>query len=150
MDQVQGGATEFRLPLTVDPRELGRVRRMVLAHLRMWRLVEVVDPAQEIVTELLTNVHRHADGRAVLTLLPSRGLLEIVVSDRSRALPVVAEPDLEATSGRGMLMVVALSDAWWAEPTAVGKEVHVIVRACRRTEEEQASVEPRRPARCPA
>ncbi|KND32054.1 ATP-binding protein [Streptomyces acidiscabies] len=114
---------EFRLPLFVEPEELRWVRRVVGTHLRLWGLDPVADDALEVVTELLTNVHRYAGGFAVLVLHASACELRVTVSDRSRVLPVVREPDWEAQSGRGMLLVAALTDWWRAEPTDTGKDV---------------------------
>lgn len=116
--------SEYRLPLTVEPSGLERIRRIVRAHLRHWGADELADDACEIVTELLTNVHRHAGGRAVLLLRRSPGLLRITVSDRSQCLPVVKEPDWESLNGRGMFLVEALADEWKAVPTVTGKDVH--------------------------
>ncbi|MGO4420465.1 hypothetical protein AB4Z54_17480 [Streptomyces sp. MCAF7] len=56
----------------VNPSELHGVRRIVRAHLRLWGLQEMIEDTLEIVTELLTNVHRHAGGRAVLLLIGRR------------------------------------------------------------------------------
>ncbi|MFI2616663.1 ATP-binding protein [Streptomyces sp. NPDC018584] len=118
---------EFRLSLTVKPEGLHRIRRMVFAHLRLWRSTELSDDALKIVTELLSNVHKHAGGRAVLLLQVTRESLRITVSDRSEKMPVVREPDWQATSGRGMLLISALSDEWRAVRTPTGKDVYVIL-----------------------
>lgn len=120
---AQEAHREFRLPLSVEPEELYWVRRLVRTHVRSWQLDELVDDAVEVVTELLTNVHRYADGLALLVLRATAHELRITVSDRSPALPVVREPDWEAQSGRGMLLVAGLSDWWKAEPTERGKDV---------------------------
>lgn len=114
---------ELRLPLLVEPEELRRVRRIVGTHVRAWGLDAVLDDTLEVVTELLTNVHRYAGGLALLVLRACAHELRITVSDRSRVLPVVREPDWEARSGRGMLLVTALTDWWRAELTATGKDV---------------------------
>ncbi len=116
---------ELRLPLTVEPEGLHRIRRIVFAHLRYQDLVELADDALKIVTELLSNVHKHAGGRAVLLLQFHPDVLRITVSDRSTDMPVVRQPDWEATSGRGMFLIDALSDDWRAVPTAAGKDIYV-------------------------
>jgi len=121
--RVQQARQDLRLPLFVEPEALRWVRRVVGTHLRLRGLEPVTDDALEVVTELLTNVHRYTDGFAVLELDVSDGELLVTVSDRSRALPVLKEPDWDAQSGRGMLLVAALTDWWRAERTDTGKDV---------------------------
>jgi len=121
--QAQQVHHEFRLPLFVEPEELRWVRRVVGTHVRTCGIDAVLDDALEVVTELLTNVHRYAGGLAVLVLRVAADELRITVSDRSRALPVVREPDWEVQSGRGMLLVAGLTEWWRAETTATGKDV---------------------------
>ncbi|MDJ0463120.1 ATP-binding protein [Streptomyces sp. H27-C3] len=116
---------EFRLPLTVDPRDLHRIRRIVRAHLLLWQLGALVDDAQKIVTELLANVYKHAGRQAVLSLQGSRGELRITVSDRSPDMPIVKEPDWDSTTGRGLFLVEALAEDWTCVPTPTGKDVQV-------------------------
>ncbi|MER7791133.1 ATP-binding protein [Streptomyces sp. NPDC097640] len=123
MSHVNDGLREFRLSLVVKPSELPGVRRIVRAHLRLWGLQELIEDTLEIATELLTNVHRHAGGRAVLLLQRSPGLLRITVSDRSPRMPVVKRPDWTSLTGRGMFLVDALADEWKAVPTETGKDV---------------------------
>ncbi|RDG35062.1 ATP-binding protein [Streptomyces corynorhini] len=114
---------QYRLLLTVRPCELPGIRSKTANRLRLWGLEHLKDDSCAIVTELLANVHRHADGRAVLLLQRWPDRLLITVSDRSRELPVVKEPDWTAESGRGMYVIEALADWWRAEPTATGKDI---------------------------
>ncbi|GAQ58591.1 ATP-binding protein [Streptomyces acidiscabies] len=123
VEHAQDAYEEFRLPLFVEPEELHWVRRVVRSHVRLWGLDAVLDDALEVVTELLTNVHRYAGGIALLVLQYYGDELRITVSDRSRVLPVVKEPDWDAQSGRGMLLVSALTEWWRAEATVGGKDV---------------------------
>lgn len=120
---------EYRMAFVVQPEELKRVRRTVRAHLRIWRLDELIDDTLEIVTELLANVYRHAGGEAVLLLQGSPGLLHITVSDQSTRMPVVKEPDWASLTGRGMFLVNELADEWKAVPTATGKDIYVTLAA---------------------
>ncbi|WP_405610028.1 ATP-binding protein [Streptomyces sp. NBC_01508] len=111
------------MPLTVRPCELPGIRSEFANRLRLWGLEHLTDDACAIVTELLANVHRHADGRAVLLLQKWPGRLVITVSDRSKALPVAKEPDWTAESGRGLCVIAALADSWRAVPTSTGKDI---------------------------
>ncbi|AXG81009.1 ATP-binding protein [Streptomyces paludis] len=121
---------QYRLLLTVRLSELPGIRRKITGRLRLWDLEHLADDTCAIVTELLANVHRHADGRAVLLLRRWPGRLLITVSDRSRELPAAKEPDWIAESGRGLCIVDALADWWRAEPTATGKDITASL-ACR-------------------
>ncbi|MFJ2111825.1 ATP-binding protein [Streptomyces sp. NPDC087850] len=114
---------QYRLLLTVRPAELPGIRRKIGARLGRWGLEDLAGDTCVIVTELLANVHRHADGRAVLLLQKWPDRLVITVSDRSGELPVVKEPDWAAESGRGLCVIAALADWWRAEPTATGKDI---------------------------
>lgn len=132
MAHTQDQMREFRLPLTVHPEKLHRIRRMVFAYLRLWQLGELSDDALKIVTELLSNVHKHVEGRrAVLRLQATTDSLLITVSDRSERMPVVCEPDWDSTSGRGIFLINGLSDEWRAVRTATGKDVFVTLAVSR-------------------
>lgn len=124
------GTRQYRQELTADPERIGQVRRIVTAFTRYWGLdSELTASALICVTELLANVHRHADtGGCVLLVQTSDSGLRIVVSDHSPVLPVVVEPDWLAESGRGMAIVSATAYTWGAEPTSTGKDVWVELR----------------------
>jgi anti-sigma regulatory factor (Ser/Thr protein kinase) len=107
------------------PSRIGQVRRIVSAQLRYWHLDPLIDRAALGVTELLTNVHRHAQPDKTCTveieLLLDR--LKVSVRDHDPRLPVVgnidgsdADADTLATCGRGLAMVAAVSESWGARP----------------------------------
>jgi len=121
--------TRYQQELTVGPESLGRVRRIVAALLRHWRLGALADSALVCVTELLANVSRHVvPGECVLLLEDTSSGVRIVVSDSSARLPVVREPDWSAESGRGMLLISTVAARWGATPTCEGKDVWVELR----------------------
>ncbi|WP_369387542.1 ATP-binding protein [Streptomyces sp. CG1] len=106
------------------PSRIGQVRRIVSAQLRYWHMDPLIDRAALGVTELLSNVHRHArpdkSCTVELELAPDR--LTVSVRDHDPRLPVVADAAhvLEAaplaTCGRGLAMVAAVSESWGARP----------------------------------
>ncbi|WP_245667047.1 ATP-binding protein [Actinomadura latina] len=80
--------------------------------------------ARTVVTELVTNVHRHTDTE----LIPIRLLLEdghtvVEVEDRSDELPVVHAEDDTAESGRGLLMMSMLVQDWGVRALDEGGKV---------------------------
>ncbi|MFE5813899.1 ATP-binding protein [Streptomyces sp. NPDC056479] len=103
------------------PSRIGQVRRIVSAHLRYWHLDPLIDRAALGVTELLTNVHQHAQPDKMCTveleLLLDR--LMVSVHDHDPRLPVVVDvghADSLATCGRGLAMVAAVSESWGVRP----------------------------------
>jgi len=100
------------------PSRIGQVRRIVSAQLRYWHLDPLIDPAALGVTELLTNVHQHAQPDKTCTveieLLLDR--LTVSVHDHDPRLPVVEDADPSATCGRGLAMVAAVSESWGVRP----------------------------------
>ncbi len=109
------------MELQALPSRIGQVRRIVSAHLRYWHLDPLIDRAALGVTELLTNVHQHAQPDKLCTveleLLLDR--LTVSVRDHDPRLPVVedmGEIAPLATEGRGLAMVAAMSESWGARP----------------------------------
>lgn len=100
------------------PSRIGQVRRIISAQLRYWHLDPLIDPAALGVTELLTNVHRHAHPDKTCTvdveLLLDR--LTVSVHDHDPRLPTVHDADSSATHGRGLALVAAVSESWGVRP----------------------------------
>jgi len=96
------------------PSRIGQVRKIVAAQLRYWRLDPLIDPASLGVTELLANVHRHAgpDKRCSVELVFFWDRLTVSVRDHDGRLPRVRAAGMQATSGRGLALVAAVSESW--------------------------------------
>lgn len=109
------------MELQALPSRIGQVRRIVSAQLRYWHLDPLIDRAALGVTELLSNVHRHArpDKSCIVELELLVDRLTVSVRDHDPRLPVVADAtDVAplATCGRGLAMVAAMSESWGARP----------------------------------
>lgn len=106
------------MELQALPPRIGQVRRIVSAQLRYWHLDPLIDRAALGVTELLSNVHRHAEPDKHCTveieLLLDR--LTVSVRDRDPRLPVVRDAESYATCGRGLALVAAVSECWGVRP----------------------------------
>lgn len=106
------------MELQALPSRIGQVRRIVSAQLRYWHVDSLIDRASLGVTELLSNVHRHARPDKICTvemeLLLDR--LKVSVHDHDPRLPVMADAGPLATCGRGLAMVAAMSESWGAVP----------------------------------
>ncbi|MCY0946578.1 ATP-binding protein [Streptomyces antarcticus] len=132
------------------PCRIGQIRRIVSAQLRHWQLDPLIDRAALGVTELLSNVHRHAqpDKTCTVEIELRLGRLTVSVIDSDPRLPVLREVRAEAldTCGRGLALVEAVSEAWGARNRSdgSGKVVWFSLRAA------PASAPPARPVRISA
>ncbi|MFF2779185.1 ATP-binding protein [Streptomyces sp. NPDC058052] len=124
----------YAVELQALPPRIGQIRRIVATHLRRWKLDDLVDPVALGVTELLSNVHRHAqpDKECTVELELLLDRLTVSVGDNDPRIPVAAEPAAEdlwdepdtlATSGRGLAIVGALSDSWGVRPRGASGKV---------------------------
>ncbi|MEU6444084.1 ATP-binding protein [Streptomyces sp. NPDC047046] len=107
------------------PSRIGQVRRIVSAQLRYWHLDALIDEAILGVTELLTNVHRHAESDKTCSVEIEflLGVLTVSVRDRDPRSPELRRaPDTE-TCGRGLALVAAVSESWGVRPDERGKVV---------------------------
>ncbi|MEU6183687.1 ATP-binding protein [Streptomyces coeruleorubidus] len=103
--------------------QIGALRRIVAAYLDLWQMTGLAEAAAASVTELLTNVVRHASGECELLMRELEDGLLVVVTDFSPE-PVNFPPATQdAERGRGMALVHALTDEMGVEYTPVGKQV---------------------------
>lgn len=84
---------------------------------------DLVDSVLLTVTELITNAHKHAHSDAQLVLTWDSTCLHVSVHDASPKPPAPADRGLDATGGRGLMIVEALSDSWEHHPQRDGKTV---------------------------
>jgi serine phosphatase RsbU (regulator of sigma subunit)/anti-sigma regulatory factor (Ser/Thr protein kinase) len=109
-----------------DPEGLADARLALRQALTAWGLEDLADDIELAAGELLVNVLLHTEGGAVLTLevLPEPvRRVRLSVQDRSSVWPRRRSPGEAATSGRGLLMIDVLADAWGVEPRGEGKAV---------------------------
>ncbi|MET9295625.1 SpoIIE family protein phosphatase [Streptomyces sp. NPDC003077] len=121
----ENGQPRLRLRVhQADPAGAAEVRSALRRTLDQWRAGEVAYDIEVAATELITNALTHTESGALVCMelmdcTPRRIRLE--VEDRSSELPQVRAPGETATSGRGLLLVQALSSDWGAEPRGAGK-----------------------------
>ncbi|WP_078627310.1 ATP-binding protein [Streptomyces exfoliatus] len=124
----------YAVELHALPSRIGQVRRIVSAHLRHWHLDALIDHAALGVTELLTNVHRHAqpDKRCTVEIELLLDRLTVSVRDHDPRIPQAGTPDdgdgldafeALATSGRGLAIVGAVSESWGVRPCGADGKV---------------------------
>jgi len=99
-----------------------RARSLIRRPLRRWGLAELQPTAELLVSELVTNAVRYAQGKIGLRLILERGLV-CEVLDESAALPRLRHPDDSDERGRGLQVVSQLAQRWGARRAAAGKIV---------------------------
>jgi anti-sigma regulatory factor (Ser/Thr protein kinase) len=100
--------------------------RLVLAE---WGLARLAEDAEVVTAELMTNAIEHAGGRYVRLLLRSDGEAAcILVWDESFVAPVpVTDDEPDSPSGRGLVIVSALSQRWGYYRNGDGKFVWAVL-----------------------
>ncbi|GAA2295425.1 SpoIIE family protein phosphatase [Streptomyces kunmingensis] len=109
-----------------DPEGLADTRAALREHLALWGLGTVADDVEVAAGELLVNALVHTEGGAILTLEVLSGppcRVRLWVKDRSSTRPRRKDPGETATSGRGLLLVEAVTSCWGVEPRGEGKAV---------------------------
>ncbi|HYH52288.1 MAG TPA: ATP-binding protein [Acidimicrobiia bacterium] len=96
-------------------------RRFVRAALESVEAEPVVVETAELLTdELVTNAIVHAQCKSYLFIRALRGSVRVEVTDPDDRLPAMAAPDADALGGRGLVIVNGLASAWGVERAADG------------------------------
>ena len=105
-----------------------------LRALRRWATEQLAGrqfPVEEIVlvlSELATNVERHAEGWLTVDLVETQGVLLVAVTDPSvDRFPAPRNVGPEELTGRGLLVVASLSLAWGVVVRSASKTVWAAV-----------------------
>ncbi|OIJ86807.1 SpoIIE family protein phosphatase [Streptomyces colonosanans] len=124
MARVQGLPAEsvgdWTLPR--EPRSVGRAREYARRRLLTWDLEPLVDTAELLVSELVTNALRYGEGEIRLRLLLDRTLV-CEVWDAGLVQPRRRRARDTDEGGRGLQLVGLLSAAWGSRRTPRGKTV---------------------------
>lgn len=84
---------------------------------------ELLEAAELLVTELVTNSVLHASSAPQLEVRIDEQRLRVEVHDADPTLPVLKDPGPAATGGRGVLLLDRMASRWGAEPHEAGKVV---------------------------
>ncbi len=110
-----------RIVLTPNSGSVAIARRWTTDQTNGLGLGNLAETVSLLVSELVTNVVLHAQTECELTVRAHRGGIRVEVIDGSDQFPVGAvAPDPLALSGRGMLLVDALSSAHGSEAAPGG------------------------------
>ncbi|MFG3037248.1 ATP-binding protein [Streptomyces sp. NPDC048330] len=119
------------LTLATTPNAVRWARLHTTDTLSRWRVpAKVIETVELIVSELTTNAVQHPEeGEQVspysslstlrtfeLVLQIGNGAVRVSVWDNDEQAPVLKQPGVDATSGRGILLVAAMSSKWGHYP----------------------------------
>lgn len=108
-----------------DAVSVGEARRFVHAALLDWKMPELADLAELVVSELASNAVMHAR-RATFRVTLARlndSRARVAVVDHSPNLPQRVDAADDDAHGRGLAIVEAVSTEWGTEPLRWGKRV---------------------------
>ena len=114
-----------RVRLTTGPAAAAEARGQVRVAIRDWKIPVDPDIAILLASDLITNAIMHGAGATITVAIRcSRGHLRIDVYDKSRYRPVGANDLVDAGTGRGLVLVAALSADWGSVRTPAGKALY--------------------------
>lgn len=116
---------DHRVCFRLEP-ELTSVRHarsLIRDPLKGWGLEDLIDSSELLVSELVTNAIRYANGEILLRLILEPDYLTCEVHDSSPALPRVLQADKDAENGRGLHVVSLMASRWGVRRTPGGKVV---------------------------
>ncbi|MCI2237455.1 SpoIIE family protein phosphatase [Paenibacillus sp. TRM 82003] len=116
---------EAALPLPADVRAVAQSRAFLRTALDAWDAAELLDEAELVLSELVTNALVHTDSATGVLLRYDRAArrLTISVQDRSTRHPRERHADPDALGGRGLGIVEAVADDWGVSLEGEGKTV---------------------------
>ncbi|GGV02789.1 magnesium or manganese-dependent protein phosphatase [Streptomyces filipinensis] len=110
-----------------EPDRIAEARRHLRELLHDWAGADQVDAAVLLVSEMVTNVLVHTDADALLlaevTGEAGARWLRVQVTDTGDDLPHRRRPGELASSGRGLMLIELLADAWGVDPRGEGKSI---------------------------
>jgi anti-sigma regulatory factor (Ser/Thr protein kinase) len=124
--QVTDTPSEYHAEFAVGEHSARHLRRILRIRLIASGLAEGADAAELALTELVANVVRHVPGRRCrICFLLQPGGVRVEVADACPELPVRAIGDELGDSGRGLVIVDAVTDRWGVavRPDGRGKTV---------------------------
>ncbi|GGX67914.1 SpoIIE family protein phosphatase [Streptomyces fructofermentans] len=106
--------------LPSDPAAVAEVRKRTSRQLGEWGLDELTFTTELVVSELVTNAIRHAEGPIRLRLIVSRALV-CEVWDASPTAPHLRHPRTTDEGGRGLFLISQFTQRWGTRYTRDGK-----------------------------
>ena len=116
------GVARVALPHSDQAPAMGRA--FVAEHLRRWKLDALVETAELLTSELVTNAVVHARSASTLSVGQNGSTIRVELLDRGHG-PVALRRSAPGAigGGRGLFMVDQLASAWGSGDTAAGTTV---------------------------
>jgi anti-sigma regulatory factor (Ser/Thr protein kinase) len=116
--EVEAETWEYSLYIPNDPRAVTVCRRTLRLILTLHGLISLVDTAELLAAELVSNALRHTKGPAALRVRWTDGVLRIGAWDADPQPPDFPGElkDIAAESGRGLTLVRSCADLWGWQP----------------------------------
>jgi anti-sigma regulatory factor (Ser/Thr protein kinase) len=105
-----------------EPSAVSRIRADVTERLAGWDLAEEAFTTELILSELVTNAIRYANGPIRVRLIRDRSLI-CEVGDRSNTSPHLRQAATMDEGGRGLFLVAQFADRWGTRYTGDGKVI---------------------------
>jgi anti-sigma regulatory factor (Ser/Thr protein kinase) len=123
MPENEADPWEYWLHIPNDPRAVTISRRTLRLILTMHGLSTLLETAELLATELISNAVRHTKGPAALRVTWAGGVLRVGAWDADPEPPEPPSPlgrlaDLDLEGGRGLALVRSCADLWGWQPLA--------------------------------
>lgn len=109
--------------LAAESQSAGQARHFVANTLGGWGCAHVTDTACLLTSELVTNAIKHGREPLLLSLSHHQAEVRVEVSDGGGGEAKVCDRGPASVSGRGLVLVQAMSAAWGVDLAAGGKAV---------------------------
>lgn len=111
------------LNLGPDPRDVATARRFVTERCRDWGCGNLVEDAELVVSELVTNALVHGESRCELRVGLSEAALRLHVLDHGPGMPDPQDARQGDEHGRGLLLISVICAAWGVEALPAGGKI---------------------------
>lgn len=123
LDVLEAGIGRAKARLGANLQTPRLARRFVKRALERWGGRSEVELVELLVSELVTNSMVHARSEVEVSVMVASDLARVSVFDSSLEPPVRRPMQAQEASGRGVVMLDALSSAWGVDLTPNGKSV---------------------------
>jgi hypothetical protein len=114
-----------RVRLTRDPAAAAEARSQVRAVIRTWKVPVDPDIALLLASDLVANAITHGNSETLtLGIRCSSSRLRIDLYDTSRSVPMAMVEPADTATGRGLVLVAALSTEWGSFKTPAGEAAY--------------------------
>ncbi|GAC1420663.1 MAG: hypothetical protein NVSMB57_14590 [Actinomycetota bacterium] len=112
-----------QLSLEPDASAPGSARRFTVRILQGWQCHQMVETAELLVSELVTNAVKHAGTKIELRVSLRRRAIRFDIIDLSPSQALPGNPEAGSLSGRGLRIVGSLALEWGTSALDQGKSV---------------------------